>query len=103
MADELSFDLGFYPEPERALEVSPLIRRIVAANPGPFTFKGTCSYIVGRGEVAVIDPGPADEGHVAQILASLPGERIGAIVVTHLVKRSSSRSMLSTSTVSLVS
>ena len=83
MADELSFDLGFTAEPERALEVSPMIRRIVAANSGPFTFKGTCSYIVGRSEVAVIDPGPADDGHVAQILASLPGERIGAIVVTH--------------------
>jgi glyoxylase-like metal-dependent hydrolase (beta-lactamase superfamily II) len=83
MADELSFDLAFSPEPERALDMSPLVRRIVAANSGPFTFKGTCSYIVGRGEVAVIDPGPADESHAAQILASLPGERVGAIVVTH--------------------
>ena len=83
MADELSFDLAFSAEPERAAEVSPLVRRIVAANPGPFTFKGTCTYIVGRGEVAVIDPGPADDRHVSQILASLPGERVAAIVVTH--------------------
>jgi glyoxylase-like metal-dependent hydrolase (beta-lactamase superfamily II) len=83
MADELFFDLDFTAEPERAVDVSPLVRRIVAGNPGPFTFKGTCTYIAGRGEVAVIDPGPADEGHIAQILASLVGERVASIVVTH--------------------
>jgi glyoxylase-like metal-dependent hydrolase (beta-lactamase superfamily II) len=83
MADELSFDLDFSPEPEATIELTPLVRRIVASNPGPFTFKGTCTYIVGRGEVAVIDPGPADEAHIAQILASIAGERVGAIVVTH--------------------
>lgn len=83
MADELSFDLDFTPEPEAAAEVSPLIRRVVAANPGPFTFKGTCSYVIGRGEVAILDPGPADERHIGQLLACLPGERIAAIVVTH--------------------
>jgi glyoxylase-like metal-dependent hydrolase (beta-lactamase superfamily II) len=83
MSDELSFNLDFSPEPERAVEVSPLVRRIVAANPGPFTFKGTCSYIVGRGEVAVLDPGPASRPHLDQILASIAGERVAAIVVTH--------------------
>lgn len=83
MADELSFDLDFSPEPERSAAVSPLVRRVVADNPGPFTFKGTCTYVVGRGEVAVIDPGPDDERHAGQILASLPGERVAAIVVTH--------------------
>ncbi|NNM74872.1 MBL fold metallo-hydrolase [Enterovirga aerilata] len=83
MADELSFDLDFAPEPERAVEVSPLLRRIVAANPGPFTFKGTCTYLVGRGEVAVVDPGPADERHVGRIIESLSGERVSAIAVTH--------------------
>ena len=43
-----------------AQEVAPGIRRIVANNPGPYTFLGTNSYIVGSGDVAVIDPGPAD-------------------------------------------
>ena len=83
MADELSFDLDFSPEPECSVEVSPLIRRIVAANPGPFTFKGTCTYIVGRGDVAVLDPGPADPVHLERILASVSGEQVSAIVVTH--------------------
>jgi glyoxylase-like metal-dependent hydrolase (beta-lactamase superfamily II) len=61
------------------------VRRVVAANPSHFTFKGTCSYIVGSGEVAVIDPGPADEAHIAAILDALkPGkERVTHILVTH--------------------
>ncbi len=63
--------------------LSPLIRRLIAANPSPFTFTGTCSYIVGQGEVAVIDPGPADEAHVAGLLAAVKGERVSHILVTH--------------------
>ncbi len=64
-------------------QVSPLIRRVVANNPGPFTFKGTGTYIVGRGEVGVIDPGPDMEDHLAAILAATAGERISHILVTH--------------------
>ncbi len=63
--------------------LSPLVRRLIAANPSPFTFTGTCSYIVGAGEVVVIDPGPADEAHVAGLLAAVEGERVSAILVTH--------------------
>lgn len=63
--------------------VSPLIRRVVANNPGPFTFTGTGTYIVGSGEVAVIDPGPADEAHLAALLDALQGERVSQILVTH--------------------
>jgi glyoxylase-like metal-dependent hydrolase (beta-lactamase superfamily II) len=63
--------------------VSPLIRRVTANNPGPFTFKGTGTYIVGRGEVAVIDPGPDDPAHLAAILAAVAGERVSHIVITH--------------------
>jgi glyoxylase-like metal-dependent hydrolase (beta-lactamase superfamily II) len=63
--------------------VSPLIRRVVANNPGPFTYLGTGTYIVGRGEVAVIDPGPDMEDHLAAILAATTGERISHILVTH--------------------
>ncbi|WP_395665933.1 MBL fold metallo-hydrolase [Methylocella sp.] len=67
----------------RAVELSPLVRRVLAPNAGPMTFTGTCSYVVGRGEVAVIDPGPADPAHVAALLAATAGERVAAILVTH--------------------
>ncbi|MFL5298425.1 MAG: MBL fold metallo-hydrolase [Phenylobacterium sp.] len=64
-------------------QVSPLIRRVIANNPGPFTFKGTGTYIVGRGEVAVIDPGPDDAAHLEAILAAVAGERVTHILITH--------------------
>ncbi|MCI3134613.1 MBL fold metallo-hydrolase [Phenylobacterium aquaticum] len=64
-------------------QVSPLIRRVVANNPGPFTYLGTGTYIVGRGEVAVIDPGPDLAEHLDAILAAIPGEKVSHILVTH--------------------
>ena len=64
-------------------QVSPMIRRVVANNPGPFTFKGTGTYIVGKGEVAVIDPGPDMADHLQAILEATHGERISHILVTH--------------------
>ena len=64
-------------------QVSPLIRRIVAENPGPFTYLGTGTYIVGAGEVAVIDPGPLMDEHLAAILKATEGEKIVAILTTH--------------------
>jgi glyoxylase-like metal-dependent hydrolase (beta-lactamase superfamily II) len=63
--------------------LSPLIRRVVARNPSPFTFKGTGTYIVGRGSVAVIDPGPALQDHVDALIAALAGETVSHILVTH--------------------
>ena len=66
------------PEP-----VSPLIRRIVARNPSPFTFHGTGTYIVGQGKVAIIDPGPALAEHVDAILGAVAGEEVSHILVTH--------------------
>lgn len=68
---------------ERVDRVSPLIRRIVAENPGPFTFTGTGTYIVGQGEVAVIDPGPNDPNHIEAILGALEGETVTHILITH--------------------
>jgi glyoxylase-like metal-dependent hydrolase (beta-lactamase superfamily II) len=63
---------------------SPLIRRVVAENPSRFTYLGTGTYLVGQGDVAVIDPGPAIGAHVDAVLAALePGERITHILVTH--------------------
>ncbi|MBA3896694.1 MAG: MBL fold metallo-hydrolase [Sphingomonadaceae bacterium] len=66
-----------------AQTLSPLVRRVLAANPSPFTFTGTQTYVVGRGEVAVIDPGPADPAHIDGILKTTEGERVTAIVCTH--------------------
>ena len=63
--------------------VAPGIRRITANNPGPFTFRGTGTFIVGYGDVAVIDPGPDQTEHVDAILESLGKERISHILITH--------------------
>ncbi len=63
--------------------LSGVTRRLIAGNASPYTFTGTCSYIVGAGEVAIIDPGPADEAHIGALLAAVEGEKISHIVVTH--------------------
>jgi glyoxylase-like metal-dependent hydrolase (beta-lactamase superfamily II) len=63
--------------------ISPLIRRVVARNPGPFTLHGTGTYVVGHGRVAVIDPGPALREHIDAVLHALSGETIDQILVTH--------------------
>ena len=58
-------------------QVSPLIRRVIADNPGPFTYKGTGTYIIGTGDgLAVIDPGPDLPAHLQAILGATAGERI---------------------------
>ena len=74
---EIEFEYG------RCDQVSPLIRRVIADNPGPFTYTGTGTYIVGRGTVAVIDPGPDQDGHLQALLAALDGEIVSHILVTH--------------------
>ena len=71
------------PRPGQVERLHPLVRRLLAANPSPFTYTGTQTYIVGDGEVAVIDPGPDLPDHVEAILAATSGERIAAIVCTH--------------------
>jgi glyoxylase-like metal-dependent hydrolase (beta-lactamase superfamily II) len=69
--------------PGVAEELSRNVRRILCDNPGPFTFRGTNTYLIGRGAVAVLDPGPADAGHLAAILRATAGERITRILVSH--------------------
>ena len=60
------------------------MRRLLCNNPSPFTFKGTVSYIVGRGHVAIVDPGPLDDAaHVAALLDAVRGETVTHIFVTH--------------------
>jgi len=74
---EIDFEYG---EPD---QVSPLIRRVIANNPGPFTFVGTGTFIIGQGEVAVIDPGPLNEAHFEALKAALKGETVKYVLVTH--------------------
>ncbi|WP_213271063.1 MBL fold metallo-hydrolase [Hyphomonas sp.] len=74
---EIEFEYG------RVDRVSPLIRRVIANNPGPFTYTGTGVFIVGQGEVAVIDPGPDLAEHFEALKAALAGEKITHILVTH--------------------
>ena len=80
---ELEFNRDFDPAHGEAVALSPLVRRVVVNNPGPYTFKGTSTFIVGRGQVAVIDPGPDDDAHFAALLAALRGETVTHILVTH--------------------
>ena len=83
MSAELAFNRSVDVDYGVAEEVAPQVRRIVANNPSPYTFLGTNTYIVGRGRVAVIDPGPADEAHLAAIAQATRGERVSHILITH--------------------
>ena len=77
-------DPSFQPTPGLAEQVQPGLRRLLAPNPSPMTFRGTNTYLLGDRDVAVIDPGPNDPAHMEAILASLrPGQRISHILVTH--------------------
>jgi glyoxylase-like metal-dependent hydrolase (beta-lactamase superfamily II) len=83
MNDDIRYDKTFALVPGRAAEVAPGVRAVVANNPGPFTFKGTVSYIIGRGKVAILDPGPDDDAHIAALLDAVRGETVAGIFVTH--------------------
>lgn len=79
----IAFNREFDPAYGKLATVTPRVRRLVAANSGPFTAWGTGTYVVGHGEVAVIDPGPLDDAHIEALLAALQGERITHLVITH--------------------
>ena len=83
MDQDIPYDKEFDLAPDTVEEVMPGVRRILCNNPGPFTFKGTVSYIVGRGKVAIIDPGPEDPVHSAALLDAVRGETVTHIFVTH--------------------
>jgi len=65
------------------IQLEPLVIRVLAPNPSPFTHTGTQTHIVGRTDVAVIDPGPDDPAHIAALLRVIDGRPVTAIVVTH--------------------
>lgn len=77
------FQTDFDPQVGRCVDVAPHLRRIVAGNPNMYTGWGTGTYLLGRGSVAVIDPGPDDDAHVAAILDSVRGEEVTHVLVTH--------------------
>ena len=83
MSDDITFNKAFDFKADTAREVAPGVRAMVADNPGPFTFKGTMSYIIGRGKVAILDPGPDDDAHVAALLDAVRNETVTHIFVTH--------------------
>ncbi|MCE2891985.1 MAG: MBL fold metallo-hydrolase, partial [Hyphomonadaceae bacterium] len=74
---DIKFEYG------RVEQVSPLIRRVIANNPGPFTFTGTGVYIIGHGDVCVIDPGPDLADHFEALKQVLEGETVSHVLVTH--------------------
>ncbi len=74
---ELEFEYG------RVDEITPLIRRVIANNPSAFTFHGTGTYILGRENVAIVDPGPDLAEHVDALLDAIRGETVTHILVTH--------------------
>jgi glyoxylase-like metal-dependent hydrolase (beta-lactamase superfamily II) len=83
MSEDIPFDKSLALSPDTAEEVAPGVRRVMANNPGPFTFKGTISYIVGKGNVAIIDPGPDDPAHIGALLEAVRNETVTHIFVTH--------------------
>ena len=83
MSAELAFNRSDDVVYGVAEEVGPRIRRIVAQNPSPYTFRGTNTYLVGSGRLAIVDPGPDDERHLTAIAGATRGERITHILITH--------------------
>ncbi|MGF1527974.1 MAG: MBL fold metallo-hydrolase [Candidatus Competibacterales bacterium] len=77
------FDFDFDPPYGQTVTLSPRLRRLTARNPSSFTFKGTNTFIVGRGRVAVVDPGPALQDHLQALEEALATETVTAIVATH--------------------
>ena len=79
----LEFDTRFETPHDQPVEVAAGVRRLTANNPGPFTFQGTNSYVVGCDNLAVIDPGPEDDAHFDALLAAIGGRPVSHIFVSH--------------------
>ncbi|MBN9585223.1 MAG: MBL fold metallo-hydrolase [Afipia sp. 62-7] len=81
--DDIPFNRDFPLVPGVVEEVVPGVRRVLCNNPSPFTFTGSITYVVGNGNVAIIDPGPDDEVHVQAVLDAVRGETVTHVFVTH--------------------
>ena len=80
---DLDFNKDFEPAHGQAIPVAPGVQRVTVNNPGPFTFHGTNSYIVGRDTLAVIDPGPEDDAHFDALISAIGGHPVSHIFVSH--------------------
>jgi glyoxylase-like metal-dependent hydrolase (beta-lactamase superfamily II) len=79
----LQFNRDFAARTGEPVEVAPGVRRVTAPNPGPFTFKGTNTFLIGGRELAVLDPGPADPAHVEAVVKAVGRARVAHILVSH--------------------
>lgn len=82
MSEPPDFDRNM-PPAGQIERLSPLVHRLIAPNPGPFTFTGTCTYVVGDRDVVIIDPGPDDPLHRDLIIKAIGTSRLHSILVTH--------------------
>jgi glyoxylase-like metal-dependent hydrolase (beta-lactamase superfamily II) len=81
--ESLRFERNFAPPYGVAEAVSPLITRVMCCNPGPFTFTGTASFIIGRRSLIIIDPGPDDAAHLKAVMAAIGTRPLTHILITH--------------------
>ena len=82
-ASSISFDRNFAPPYGVAESVSPLIARLVCRNPGPFTFRGTATYLIGGAALVIVDPGPDDDAHFQALRTAIAGRPVSHILITH--------------------
>lgn len=83
MTVKIPFTLKFDYEYGRVDQLTPYVRRVIANNPSAFTFRGTGTYIIGKGKVAVIDPGPVLDDHIDVLMRTLANEEVSHILITH--------------------
>ncbi|MEW9806911.1 MBL fold metallo-hydrolase [Mesorhizobium marinum] len=79
----LNFDRDFEPAYGEPIRVSARVSRLTARNPSPFTFHGTNTYLIGETELAIVDPGPDDDRHLAALLRAIGDRKVSHILVSH--------------------
>src|SRR4029079_12577792 len=78
----IELDRDFEAVPGEVVRLSPRVRRVLCDNPGPFTFKGTSTFIIGNGDVAIVDPGPDSDRHFSILKDALRNETVTHILIT---------------------
>ena len=68
---------------EKVEQVSSLVKKLMAPNPSPFTLYGTGTFIIGREQICIIDPGPSIDSHINNLLNSIDKEKVSHILITH--------------------
>lgn len=85
-ASPLVFNTDFAPQTGHPVAVAPGVVRVTAPNASAYTFTGTNTFLLGHDEIAVLDPGPDDDAHLAALLAAIGGRKVAAIILTHTHK-----------------